>query len=156
TDNEHFKDSKGKPTLTESIEREVRVTNRKIKVLVIENSPRFEFKFLQSALDPDRERRFETTYFLANADEKVSRINVEATPQEMRKKPFIRALPSTREAFFQAKFDVILLGDMAPESSPDKKLPGLGKQQMEWIKEFVEKFRGGLIVMAGRQHMPIK
>jgi hypothetical protein len=142
-DNDDFKD-----VFNEFVEREVRVTNRKIKVLVIEGAPRHEFKFLQGALDPDRERRFETSYFLASADEQVTRPNIKATPEEIRKKPFIRSLPKTREEFFDAKFDVIVLGDISPEA--------LGAERLVWIKEFVEKFQGGLIVVAGRQHMPIK
>ena len=42
---------------------------------------------------------------------------------------------------------MIILGDVAPDY--------LGKEGMEWIREFVAD-RGGLIVIAGRQNMPGK
>lgn len=124
---------KGNELFKDSQTRQVRVVDRKIKVLVIENSPRFEFKFLQPMLL--RDRRIEPTFLLVNADPKVANSGP----------PFIPSLPATREKFFDAKFNVIVLGDV-PASY-------LGKDHMEWIKEFVQN-RGGLIVVAGRQNMP--
>jgi hypothetical protein len=59
--------------------------------------------------------------------------------------PFLPAFPATREKFFEAKYNLIILGDVPADY--------LGKQHMEWIRDFV-KNRGGLIVIAGRQHMP--
>ncbi len=50
--------------------RSLRVVDRKIKVLYIENSPRWEFKFLQPALL--RDRRIEAQFLLVNADPKVA------------------------------------------------------------------------------------
>jgi hypothetical protein len=124
---------KGNDLFKDTMTRQVRVVDRKIKVLVIENSPRFEFKFLQPALL--RDRRIEPTFLLVNADTKVANSGP----------PFIPSLPGTRDKFFEAKFDLIILGDV-PASY-------LGREHMEWIKEFVQN-RGGLIVIAGRQNMP--
>lgn len=123
-DNELFRDTQT---------RKVRVVDRKIKVLVIENSPRFEYKFLQPALL--RDRRIDAQFILANADPKVAGSGP----------PFLPGMMPTREKFLEAKYDVILLGDV-PASF-------FSKDQLEWIKEFVQN-RGGLIVVAGRQHMP--
>lgn len=122
--NELFKD-----TLT----RTVRVADSKIRVLYIEHSPRWEFKFLQPALM--RDRRIEVDFILVNAAQEVAKGG----------KPYLPKFPETREAFFDGKYNLIILGDVAASY--------FSKEQQEWIKEFVQN-RGGLIVMAGRQHMP--
>jgi uncharacterized membrane protein len=124
---------KGSDTFKDSVEREVRVIDRKIKVLVVEHSPRFEYKFLQAALL--RDKRIEPTFLLVNADPSVAKSGP----------PFLDEFPKQRDKFFEAKYNVIVLGDVAAEY--------LKKDQLEWIKEFVAN-RGGLVVIAGRQHMP--
>jgi uncharacterized membrane protein len=124
---------KGSDLFKDSIEREVRVVDRKIRVLVIEHAPRFEYKFLQAALL--RDKRIEPTFLLVNADPKVA----QSGP------PFLDEFPKQREKFFDARYNVIVLGDVAANY--------LSKEQLEWIKEFVAN-RGGLVVIAGRQHMP--
>jgi uncharacterized membrane protein len=124
---------KGSDQFKDVMTREVRVVDRKIRVLVIEHAPRFEFKFLQTALL--RDRRIEADFILVQADPKVAK----AGP------PFLPEFPVSREKFIESRYNVIVLGDVAAA--------WLGKERLEWIKEFVEK-RGGLIVIAGRQHMP--
>lgn len=124
---------KGNDQFKDTLARPVRVVDRKIRVLVIEHAPRFEFKFLQTALL--RDRRVEAEFLLVQADPKVAK----AGP------PFLPEFPPTREKFFEARYNLIILGDVAAS--------WLGREHLEWIKEFVES-RGGLIVIAGRQHMP--
>lgn len=126
----------GGETYTDTINRMVRVADTKIKVLYVENFPRWEFKFLQPALS--RDRRIEVDYILINADPKATRTFDE-------KSPFLAEFPKTREKFLESKYNLIILGDV-PASF-------FTKEQEEWISEFV-KNRGGLIVMAGRQNMP--
>ena len=124
---------KGDNTFKDSVTRSVRVVDRKIRVLYIEHAPRFVYQFLMAGLL--RDRRIEPTFLLVNADPKVA----QAGP------PFLPAFPPSREKFFEARYNVIILGDVASSY--------LGKEHMEWIKEFVQN-RGGLVVIAGRQHMP--
>ncbi|MCS7046177.1 MAG: VWA domain-containing protein [Gemmataceae bacterium] len=124
---------KGSNQFRDDMRREVRVVDRKIRVLVIEHSPRFEYKFLQAALL--RDRRVEADFLLVQADPKVAKSGP----------PFLPEFPPSRAKFFDARYNVILLGDVAATY--------LGREHLDWIKEFVEK-RGGLIVLAGRQHMP--
>ncbi len=124
---------KGSDVFKDSITRVVRIVDRKIKVLYIENAPRWEFKFLQPALL--RDKRVEAEFLLATADPKVAR----GGP------PFLPEFPRTREEFFGAKYDLILVGDVPADY--------LGKEHQEWLREFVQK-GGGLCVIAGRQHMP--
>lgn len=124
---------KGSEQFKDTLTRETRVVDRKIRVLVIEHAPRFEYKFLQSSLL--RDRRIEPEFLLVQADPKVAKSGP----------PFLPEFPPTREKFFEARYNAIVLGDVAANF--------LGKEHLEWIKEFVEN-RGGLIVIAGRQHMP--
>ncbi len=124
---------KGSDQFKDAMARAVRVVDRKIRVLVIEHAPRFEYKFLQTSLL--RDRRVEAEFLLVQADPKVAKSGP----------PFLPEFPPTREKFFEARYNAIVLGDVAATY--------LGKEHLDWIKEFVEN-RGGLIVIAGRQHMP--
>jgi hypothetical protein len=125
---------KGEKKIEDSLAaKQVRLIDSKIKVLYVEGSPRFEFKFLQPALM--RDRRIDIDFLLSNADPRVLNSG----------KPYISNFPLTREKFFGAKYNLIILGDVSSTF--------FTKEQMEWIQEFV-KNRGGLIVIGGRQHMP--
>ena len=129
----------GDEVFKDTIRRSVRVADSKIKVLYIEQTPRWEYKFLQPALV--RDRRIEADFILVNAAKEVANSG----------KPFLAEFPKTRDKFFEAKYNLIILGDVG--LNPVTKEPYLSKEQQEWIKEFVQN-RGGLIVMAGRQNMP--
>jgi hypothetical protein len=124
---------KGNDTFKDTFKKQVRVLDSRIRVLYVESSPRFEFKFLQPALG--RDRRLKVDIVLTNADPKV----LSGGP------PFLPGFPPTREKFFDAKYDLLILGDVPAGY--------FGKEHLEWIREFVQN-RGGLIAMAGRQHMP--
>lgn len=124
---------KGSELFKDALTKDVRLVDKKIKVLYIEHAPRFEYKFLQAALL--RDRRIEASFLLETADPKVA----QSGP------PFLSEFPKQREKFFDARYNVIILGDVPANY--------LGKDGMEWIREFVAN-RGGLIVLAGRQHMP--
>lgn len=124
---------KGADGFKDTLTRPVRVVDRKIKVLVIENAPRWEYKFLMPALL--RDRRIEADFILVNADPKVAKSG----------RPYLPEFPPSREKFFAAKYNLIVLGDVPAKY--------LGKEHMEWVREFVQN-RGGLIVIAGRQNMP--
>jgi hypothetical protein len=119
-DNDAFKDAWQRP---------VRLADRKVRVLYVENVPRWEYKFLQTALL--RERRVEVKFILAQAD-----------PKALQSGPFLRSFP-TREQLFG--FDLLILGDVPPAVlTPDR---------VRWVQEFVKE-GGGLIAVAGRQHFP--
>lgn len=127
-------------SFADSTKRTVRVIDSKVKVLYIEGAPRWEYKFLQSILL--RDRRVEAHFLLAGADARV----LEAGP------PFIPAFPAGATGgkfdprpFYEAKYNLIILGDIPADY--------LSKDQLELIGKFVQN-RGGLIVIAGRQHMP--
>jgi hypothetical protein len=117
--------------VSDDVTKSVRVVDRKIRVLVVDNEPRWDFKFLQRALL--RDRRVEANFYLANADSAA----MKAGP------PFISSFPQTRPELFG--YDLVVLGDLpAGLLAPDQK---------EALRDFVAE-GGGLICIAGRQHAP--
>ena len=113
------------------ISKYVRVVESKVKVLYIENSPRWEFKFLMRAFE--RDRRVDPRFLLVNGDPKT----MKSGP------PFIAEFPRERKELFA--YDLLVLGDVDA---------GWFKgDQLKWIKDFVEE-GGGLIMIAGRQNAP--
>jgi hypothetical protein len=122
-------------TFEDKMTRTMRVVDSRIKILYIEHSPRWEFKFLQPALVNRFKKRCEVDFILVNAAPEVAK----GGP------PYLPEFYKSREKFLEAKYNLIILGDVASNY--------FSKEQQEWIREFVEN-RGGLIVMAGRQNMP--
>jgi hypothetical protein len=110
--------------------RPVQIVDGKVKVLYVEYAPRKEYHFLQTAML--RDRRIEPRFWLITADSKA-----------LTGGPFERDFPAKKDL---AKYDVVVLGDVPGEK--------LTKPHREALAEFVSKNRGGLVVVAGRQHMP--
>jgi hypothetical protein len=115
----------------DKVTKTIRFTDKKVKVLYVENVPRWEFKFLLRAFQ--RDKMVEPTFHLIEGDKKT----LEAGP------PFIPAFPNTRKEVFA--YDLIVIGDV------DSKF--FTAEQREWIREFVEK-GGGLVLIAGKKHAP--
>ena len=123
---------KGNDAFKSTITRSLRVVDQKIRILYVEKSPRWEWKFLQPALL--RDKRVQVDFLLINADKEVSK-----------KPPFLAEFPRTREEFFGAKYNLVILGDVPADY--------LGKEHEAWIRELVQE-GAGLVVVAGRAHMP--
>jgi hypothetical protein len=113
----------------------VRVREGKLKVLLADGLPRWEFRELKNTLE--REATVELHTLLQEAD-------LEFALQDETAKPLKGRFPLTREAL--AEYDVVLLGDVNPGAFS----PGV----LEHLREFVRD-GGGLLVMAGPQHMPL-
>jgi hypothetical protein len=122
---------KGSNDFSDEIKKPTRLVDRKIKLLYVENAPRWEYKFLQMNLV--RDVRVEPSYLLVHGDEKA----LSSGP------PFLAAFPATRKELFA--YDLIILGDV-PASF-------LGHERMQWIADFVKE-GGGLIHIAGQQYAP--
>src|SRR5262249_39352249 len=131
-DNDAFRDS---------MTRQVRVLDSKVKVLYVENTPRWEFKFLQPALL--RDRRVEAKFILASADPETLRPPGSLTPEQRKQWPYLQAFP-IRDKLLEDKYDVVILGDV-----PTGPKGFLKREQLDWLREFVEVHRGGLVVLAG-------
>lgn len=111
----------------------IKILDSKIKVLLVEQTPRWEYRYLQAMLL--RDRRIELKCFLIEGDKAITR-----APNS----PYIEKFPATREELF--KYDLILLGDVDPKN--------FSRTQLEYVQEFVSKFGGAVIALAGARHMP--
>ncbi len=111
----------------------IRVIDTQINVLLVERSPRWEFRYLEALLA--RDRRIDLDIYLVEAHPSLAADEAS---------PYITELPDQREELFE--YDVIILGDVQPET--------LGDSQLTAIKDWVSQFGGGLILLAGRQHNP--
>lgn len=121
--------------LTDETVKNVKVVDRKLKVLVVDSLPRFDFKFLQRALL--RDRRVEASFFLTEGDRQSMRAG----------RPWVAGFALGRDEFRKELFeyDLLIFGD----------IPGTfwTPEQQDVIKQFVAE-GGGLIHIAGKWHAP--
>ena len=110
----------------------VRVTDKKFRVLLVEQEPRWDYRFLLDYLQRDQRLV-------------VKSVMIDGEPGLSNKtdSPFLPSLPSTRESFFESQ--VLILGDVSPRD--------LGQDRMEMIVEWVEA-GGGIIFLAGPNFNP--
>ena len=116
-------------------EREVTVIDDFLRLLYVEYEPTWEWRFVKEVFHRDKlvgMRGFRT--YLRSSDPIVRETN----------ELFLPTLTLPRNEFFE--YDVIFLGDM-PSST-------LSSKFCEMTKEFVGKFGGGLVVMAGPRFGP--
>ncbi len=116
-----------------SASQRLRVIDSKIKVLYVESAPRWEFRYLQSVLL--RDRRLDVKCVLFEGDPAIA---------EGEGSPYLAKLPQTKEELF--KYDLLLIGDVGPKDF-------IG-EQMEWIADFVSKFGGSCLFLAGARNGP--
>jgi hypothetical protein len=110
----------------------VRITDRKFRVLLIEQEPRWDFRYLLDYLE--RDPRLEV---------KCVMIKGEPGLDALEDSPFLPSLPDTREAYFTSQ--VLILGDVNPQD--------LGEHRMQIIADWVEA-GGGIIFLAGPNFSP--
>ena len=113
--------------------KRLRVVDTKLKVLVIEQSPRWEFRYLFAMLT--RDRRMTVKCLLFEADPGVP--HGEDTP-------YLAGFPKQKEDLF--KYDVIVLGDVDPKL--------FSPEQLEMLRDYVSKFGGALVLIAGKRYNP--
>ena len=140
-----------KEALSDSILKGIKVVDRKLKVLVIDSIPRFDFKYLMRALL--RDRRVEASFYLTDGDQDAmisgppwvkELANVSEGELAMSEEEFRKLLLGDKPAGI-AGFDLLILGD----------IPGkyFTQRQQEIIRSYVTE-GGGLIHMAGKWHAP--
>ncbi|HVJ81214.1 MAG TPA: hypothetical protein VNC50_09110 [Planctomycetia bacterium] len=113
------------------IEKAITFIDEKIRVLLVDTLPRYEFRFLKTLLD--RQSTMEAKVLLLDADP-------EYVQQDRSAIGFFPA-----DAAELAKFDVIVVGDVRPNL--------MSRQQQENVREFVRK-GGGVMFVAGPQFGP--
>ncbi len=114
-----------------SAEARLRVVDGKLKVLLVDSSPRWGFKFLQASLLDDR--RVSLKCLLQGADPGTS-----ADPAS----PYVSAFPADKAELFD-HYDLVILGDVDPG--------GFSAAQVGALAQFVDQFGGGLLVVPGKR-----
>lgn len=116
-------------------EREVNIRDDYLHLMFVDYEPNWEWRFIKEVFHRDKlvgMRGFRT--FLRSADPKVRQTN----------ELFLSSLTPPRSEFFVN--DVLFLGDMPGQS--------LSTRFCEMVKEFVDKFGGGLVILAGPNFGP--
>lgn len=107
--------------------RHLSVREERLRVLLVESRPRYEFRYLKQWLERDNSIELQT--ILLDADPEYAQEDRTALPY----------FPVQREALW--KYDVIVLGDVS--------LTQLGATAPGWIVDFVREKGGGLIAVSG-------
>jgi len=113
--------------------RRLRVVDEKIKVLFVEQSPRWDYRYLQAVLS--RDRRVEAKTLLLEGDPALAREEGS---------PYLESFPENKKDLFE--YDVVVFGDVDPKR--------LTITQMENLNEFVSRFGGAFVMIAGRRFSP--
>jgi hypothetical protein len=111
----------------------VRIVDDKIRVLFVEQLPRWDFQYLLAMLQ--RDRRIKLQVVMLKGDPGLSSL-----PDS----PFIDQIPSDKTALLAN--DVLILGDVDPKE--------LGDDRMKIWNDWVSKVGGGLIFLAGEKFDP--
>jgi hypothetical protein len=113
--------------------RHVSVREEKIRVLLADSIPRYEFRYLKQLLERDKSTELST--LLQDADLEYAQEDRTA----------LEHFPVKKEDL--AKFDVIVFGDLTPSL--------LGPAVMENIRDFVREKGGSVVFIAGPQSNPV-
>ncbi|MGZ3430450.1 MAG: VWA domain-containing protein [Isosphaeraceae bacterium] len=115
------------------IERVVTVRKEKLKVLLVESEPRYEFRYLKNYLE--REETIDLGVVLLSSDPEYSEQDRSALP----------TFPAAKDELFA--FDVVIVGDADPGF--------LSHSQMQNLTEFVTDKGGGILFVAGESFNPL-
>lgn len=111
----------------------VTVVDKKIRVLLVEDSPRWETRFLTSILEADK-TRIEASFLVRQADERLA-----ATDRR-----HLRSFPATPADL--RNYDVVVFGNIGVEFFTSEELTNLAN--------FVQQEGGGVLFIAGRNRLP--
>lgn len=113
----------------------VRVLDSLVKVLYLEQEPRWEFRYLLASLQRDRRLTVKSVLFDGGAE-------LSDEPDS----PFLKEFPTNRADLVSN--EILILGDVDPKS--------LGEENMKLINEWVGELGGGLIFLAGPKNNPFR
>lgn len=112
--------------------RQVSVRNEKIRVLLVESSPRYEYRYLKHLLE--REKTIELASVLQDSAPEYATEDRTALPH----------FPVRKEELFS--YDVLILGDLLPDQ--------IAGSSLEQVREFVSEKGGGVVFIAGPRSNP--
>lgn len=124
----------------------VNVTDDRIKLLIVEGRPRWEFRYLKN-LFASRDQSVKLQYVLIHPDQVTDLPpppKVAASAARPVEEVEATELPASPEEWM--KFDVIMLGDVEPAA--------LTRSQVAAMRKFVADRGGTLVVVAGPLYMP--
>ena len=116
------------------IERTINVRKEKLKVLLVDSEPRYEFRYLKNYLE--REETIDLSVVLLSSDPEYSEQDRSALP----------TFPAAKDELFA--YDVVLIGDADPSF--------LSASQMQNLAEFVTEKGGGILFIAGENFDPLR
>lgn len=111
----------------------IRVVDNRVKVFMIEQEPRWDWRYLIDFIANDRRLALKCLLL----DGSPSLLTLPNTP-------FVAELPSDRAALYEN--DVMLIGDVDPAR--------LGRERMQIIRDWVDEAGGGLVFLAGPKFNP--
>jgi hypothetical protein len=114
------------------LRRVVSVREMKIRVLLIDSQPRYEFRYLKAMLE--REPSIELSTYLQSADPDFAEQDETA----------LRSFPVGRDELM--RYDVLLVGDVDPRLLP--------RSVWQNVRAFAAEHRGGVAFIAGPRFMP--
>jgi hypothetical protein len=120
----------------------LRVQPEVIKVLYVEGRPRWQYRYLKDVLL--RAPNVKAQCLLTSAA-------VDFIQESTKDVPALTRLPPTRKDLFQ--YDVIILGDVAPDDVDALHSRASTEELLNEIKEFVT-LGGGFVMIAGQLHSP--
>jgi len=133
-------------TVNDSAEKAVSVTDDRIKMLLVEAQPRWDFRYLKNLFaGPDKLVQLQ---YLLTQPTRLADAPPAPPVRVSASHPYGQfegtLLPENEKEWM--KFDVILLGDVSPAT--------LNKETIDILDKFVHKRGGTLIVLAGADYMP--
>lgn len=128
------------------VSKPVWVSQDRIRLLLIDQRPRWEFRYLRN-LFAGRDQTVFLQAVLLQGD-RLAGVPAPPTMRASAQRAFddceANALPLDEAEWF--KFDVIILGDVSPQE--------LGKEGIQTLERFVKDRGGALVVIAGPNQMP--
>ena len=115
------------------------VIDRPLRVLVAQDYPSYEFRFLKDLLQRQPASRFDFSYFLQQGDSRISQIDAAASS----------VFPGTLEALLE--FDLIVLGDVGQNALGSAH--GLLEKDLFNLVRYVDA-GGSMVMLAGPKHLP--
>lgn len=116
-----------------SVSHQIKVVDSKIRILLADQSPRWEFRYLQAMLM--RDRRVDLKCYLVESDPAIARGT---------NSPYIDQFPSRHEDI--GRFDLVIFGDIDPRR--------LSPGHMETMSYFVSELGGSFVLLAGKKFAP--
>jgi hypothetical protein len=116
-----------------SVSQHMKVVDSKIRVLLADQSPRWEFRYLQAMLM--RDRRVDLKCYLVESDPAISRGT---------NTPYVDQFPSRNEDM--GRFDLVIFGDIDPRK--------LSPRNLETLSYFVSELGGSFVLLAGKKFAP--